>query len=546
MNDTTANARETKNEVRGTVLDVLRELLAGGRDDEALAVVAKLVSRNEELERMLAKVRESKNKKEGISREQLDLFLDHLQKAVDGELDEASQKLEDATQKNGGAPPKTKPAKQPPVRRPPPPNARRVDNPIPVPAEQRPCPKCGGERTCISHDTTEVIDLIPAEVIVRLDHREVLACMKCEGELERAPLGDKVVPGGVYGARLVSKLVIGKYDDGMPLERQRQELERLGLSLPSASMSDQIRWATDLLRPVWRHLLAKVLGALVMHLDSTSLPVRDNESPKGIVIGALWGYVGDETHAVYLYTSTGKKLGQREGELGPEEVLAMRHGFTVADASSLFDQSFKNPNLIEVGCNMHGRRYFVKALDAGDMRAALAVDAFKALYDIEESVRGQPPDRKLEQRQRRSKPVYDQLLSWCRTHQPVEPPSSLLGRAMGYLINHHLALMRFLDDGRLPIDNGIVERLHRRPAVGRRSFLFAGSHAGGERAAIAYSVLASCRLAGVNPAEYLPDVLPRLARGVVPERDVPAMLPAAWKAARPKIPAVEAPPVSPT
>jgi hypothetical protein len=282
---------------------------------------------------------------------------------------------------------------------------------------------------------------------------------------------------------------------------------------------------------VWRHLLAAVLGAVVMQLDSTSLPVRDAESPKGIVTGALWGYVGDETNAVYLYTSTGKKLAQREGELGPEDVLAMRHGFTVADAANIFEESFKNPSLIEVGCNMHARRYWVKALEAGDHRAALAIGALKALYEIEESVRGQAPERKLDERQRRSKPIYDELVSWCRTHQPLEPPASLLGRAMAYLLNHRLALTRFLEDGRLPIDNGLVERLHRKPAVARHNYLFAGSHAGGDRAAVAYSILASCRLAGANPNDYLADVLPRLARGVAVERDVPAMLPAAWKAA---------------
>ena len=103
---------------------------------------------------------------------------------------------------------------------------------------------------------------------------------------------------------------------------------------------------------------------------------------------------------------------------------------------------------------------------------------------------------------------------------------------MRYLTNHDVALTRFLDDGRLPIDNGIVERLHRRPATGRKAYLFAGSHAGAERAAIAYSILATCHLLGVNPAEYLADVLPRLARGISIARDIPVMAPAAWKAAR--------------
>lgn len=182
--------------------------------------------------------------------------------------------------------------------------------------------------------------------------------------------------------------------------------------------------------------------------------------------------------------------------------------------------------------NMHARRYHLKALEANDARAAIPIAAFRTLYDVEDAVRDVDPERRREERQRRSKPVYDELLAWCRTYQPVEPPSSLLGRAIQYMINHHVALTRFLDDGRLPIDNGIVERLHRRPAVGRRNYLFAGSHAAGERVAIAYSVLATCHLLEVNPMEYLADVLPRLARGNFTRHDLRALLPASWKAAR--------------
>jgi len=182
---------------------------------------------------------------------------------------------------------------------------------------------------------------------------------------------------------------------------------------------------------------------------------------------------------------------------------------------------------------MHARRYFVKALDAGDMRAAVAVAAFKALYDVESVVRDESAERRREERQRRSKLVYDELISWCQLHRSLEPPSSLLGKAVGYLLNHQIALTRFLDHGDLPIDNGIVERMHRIPAVTRKNFLFAGSHAGAERAAIVYSIIASCILAGVDPVAYLADVLPKLARdGLVLKRDVPALLPAAWKKAR--------------
>jgi transposase len=191
-------------------------------NDFVVALVSKLVSRNEELERMLASIRQRKNSSEGVSTDQLD---DKLRDEAEGDLAEANEKLEEAAKKLGGRPKPEKPPKQPPpVRRPPPPGLSRVPNPTPVPEADRPCPICGAERTCIGHETTRVIDLIPAEAIVRLDEREVLACDNCEAALVRAPLGDKVIAGGAYGSRLVAELVVGKYWDGLPLHRQGQQL----------------------------------------------------------------------------------------------------------------------------------------------------------------------------------------------------------------------------------------------------------------------------------------------------------------------------------
>jgi hypothetical protein len=260
------------------------------------------------------------------------------------------------------------------------------------------------------------------------------------------------------------------------------------------------------------------------------LPVLDSNAPSGKRLGALWGYVGDRDVAAYLYASTAKKCGQREGELGPEDMLNLRRGLVVADASNLFEKSFKREDLIECGCNMHARRRFVEALDRGDARAALPLAAYKKLYEIEAEIRDKDENAKLAARQARSKPVFDELVAWCLTYQRNEPPKSPLGDAVGYLLNHHEALGRFLQNGAVPMDNGIVERLHVRAALTRKNFLFAGSDAGGERAAIAYTILACCRLAEVNPVEYLRDVLPRLSRSVG-LGEVANLLPARWKAA---------------
>lgn len=177
---------------------------------------------------------------------------------------------------------------------------------------------------------------------------------------------------------------------------------------------------------------------------------------------------------------------------------------------------------------MHARRNFVKALEAGDTRAALPIGAFKRLYEIEQTIKDKPPDDKRGVRQRDSAPIYDELMQWCRVHHGRELPKSATGAAIRYMINHEQALRRFLEHGAIPIDNGAVERLHIRVALTRKNYLFAGSDAGAERAAIAYTILACCALADVDPVTYLADVLARLARGIV-LRDAPQLLPLAWK-----------------
>ena len=545
---TDVSAETPVNELRGSVLDVVRTLRDDNDWDAVLEIVSKLVTENADMSRRLAQVKRSFKTSEKISSAQIMLFVDALARSegaeADGpdELDEADAKLrmssgiDDTQHEDEIAKRATRPPRQPANRGPAPENARRVENPLLVPADQRPCPRCGTERTCIGHDITEVIELIPAEVVVRRDLREKLACKECDAEVVRAPTGDKVVASGKIGLGLAATLLVEKYADGLPLHRQRERLSRLGLDIAVSTLADQIKWSTDLLRPLWRASLAECIAARVMHLDGTGLMVLDGTKPGNKKMGALWGYVGvnaDDVIAAYLYMSTGKATAQRPGELGPQDMLDLREGPTVADASGLFDASFAKEKLIECGCNMHARRYLVKALDAGDKRAALPIAAYKKLYEIERELRdnGLDPDAVLAQRRERSKPLWDELVSWCTVHKKHEPPSSKLGIALRYFTNHRVALARFLDFGYVPLDNGIVERLHVRTAMTRKNYLFAGSDAGAERAAIAYTILGSCRLTGIDPLEYLRDVLPRMTRKIR-LIDLSELLPHRWKQRR--------------
>lgn len=555
-----------RTERAGEVVDVLRGLLAGGRDEDVVSLVTQLAANNAELAVRAAKVEvlETENatltkrttelarqlerllarykKSEQVSKAQLVLFIDALSRGEAGDVTEegdarrdADQALRTASRIDEGDEPKTKPPRKQPVRKPAPPQIPRIPNPIVVPSADRPCPRCGKERVCIDHELTEVIELVPAKVIVRQDLREKLACDACDGELVRAPKADKVVESGKFGDALEADILVGKYADGLPLHRQRERYARLGLDIPIATLVDQVRYSTDLLRPLWRAAIAECIARKVMHVDGTGLPVLDPTAPGGKRHGSLWGYVGSEDGddvAAYVFTSTAKAVAQKSGEMGPEDILALREGFTVADAGSQFNASFATrPNLIECGCNMHGRRYFTKALDAGDTRAALPLAAYKQLYKIEDEIKGLDPDAKLRVRIEQSKSVFDELVRWAEVHQPYEAPSSKLGIAIRYLLNHRVALGRFLEHGIVPIDNGAVERLHVRAALARKNFLFAGSDGGGERAAIAFTILGCCRLAGVNPIEYLTAVFPILARPIR-LRDLPELLPHRWKQRR--------------
>jgi len=542
-NPTAACDSGESNGKKAGVLDSVRALLSDGKQDDVLLLVAKLLSDNEALHRRLSELSARRFKSsEVVNSAQLRLLLTEL--AQEDEKAEALTTADQALHKTADldefleskieSEDCPKPRNQGPRRRPFPDKLRRVDNPIPVPQEQRACPRCGDERTCIGHETTEVLERVPSELIVRLDKREKLACKSCDGELCRAPLGDKVIRKGRLGVHLVSCILVEKYHDGLPLHRQIRRFRRLGVSLPLSTLVDQVKHASKSLKVLQTAAVEEVLASHVMHLDGTGLPVLDRAHRNGKRVGSLWGYVGDGDVALYLYASTGKKNGQRPGEVGPEDFLNRRTGLVVADASNLFDASFQRDDLIECGCNAHGRRGFVKALDRGDSRAALPIGAYRRLYRLEAEGRELSNEDRTTLRQQRSKPVFDAILKWCQAYEPYEPPSSPLGEAIRYFLNHHQALGRFLDDGAIPIDNTLVERQHIRVALTRKNFLFAGSDEGGHRAAVVYTVLASCALNDVDPVEYLTNVLPRLTDKTTVE-EARDLLPHRWKRAAEKV-----------
>jgi len=534
----------------GTTEQVVGQLLEEGDKAAVLSVVRRLELEIRKLSLDLAKAKEGPGRhSEGVTSDQLALLFDELklarQKAE--EPDVVAQDADDALSDEGAlddelkeraAKPKAPPL--PRKRRDLPASLPRVDNLLPVPEDARDCPDCHAPMVELAPEVTEVVDYEPGRVFVRRDIREVRACRDNDCGVVRGPLGDKVIPGGIYGSRLIAHVVVSKYRMGVSLHRIREELMRMGFDMPSASISDQILWATDLLEPVWRALLDEVTHSHLMQIDGTGMPVHHKEKGKTQVVrrGTLWLVVGDGCTAAVTYASSAHRVGVRAEDIGPEDLLRRRPaGLVLADADTKFDRSFEREELLECGCAMHARRYFIKALDAGNKRAAIPIQVFKKIYAIEGLLvedQGLRAQELAQARRQRAGPVWAQLHHWCEHIRDTLHPTSKLAIAARYLLRHYEALTRYLDDGRIPVDNGLVERLFRRVATVRKNALFVGSHDGGRRAAVLFSILTTCELLGLNPEAYLAGALPQLARGILLSEDLPALMPAAWLAANPQ------------
>ncbi len=534
----------------GTTEEVVSQLMEEGNTSAVLKVIQRLEREIKKLQLDLAKVKEGRGRhSEGVTSDQLALLFDELKMARQrAETPDAVAAQEDAALAEkaafeewlkkkaaaGKKPPKVSKQEEQLASLP------HVDNPLPVPEEQVNCPTCSLPTVELEPEVTDIVDYTPGRIFVRRDIREVRACRANDCGFVRGPLGDKVIPGGLYGSRLIAHIVITKYRTGVSLHRIREDLQRMGLNMPSASISDQVLWATDLLEPVWRALLNEVVNSTVMQIDGTRMPVHHKEKGKAQVVrrGTLALAVGDGRSAAFTYASTGHKRGERDADMSLEDLLALRPGgLVVADADTKFDASFMRDELVECGCSMHGRRYFVKSLDAGDARAAPALAAFKKIYAIERVLveeQGLREEALARERTKHAGPVWLQLKQWSEHINDTVLPASKLAIAARYLLRHYDAITRYLTDGRIPLDNGLVERLFRRVAIVRKNALFVGSHDGGRRAAVIFSVLTTCELIGLNPEAYLADILPRLSRGICLADDLPALMPHAWLAAHPE------------
>jgi transposase len=390
------------------------------------------------------------------------------------------------------------------------------------------CPDCGAAMRKLGEDVSEMLDYIPGYFKVLRHVRPKLSCSRCARVIQ-LPAPSRPIDRGIPAPGLLAQVIVAKYADHCPLYRQQAIYRRSGVDLDRATLADWVGGASRLLEPLVESLGRYVRGAEKLHADDTPVPVLDPGRGK-TKTGRLWTYVRDDRPAAsrdppavwYRYSP------DRKGE-HPQAHLRRFRGILQADAYGGFSPLYEGERILEAACWAHARRKFYDLYVAD--RSPIAIEAMQrigALYAIEREIRGTIPSQRALVRQERAGPLLGELQQWLSaTLQMVSAKSELAG-AIKYALVRWTALTRYRDDGRIEIDNNSAERSIRPVVLGRRNYLFAGSDAGGERAANIYSLIGTALLNAMDPYLYLRHVLERIAEH--PINRIEELLP--WKVAR--------------
>jgi transposase len=385
----------------------------------------------------------------------------------------------------------------------------RVPRLIRVEGSQRICQVCGKEKRCIGHVQSELLAIKPAEIYVLQAQREKLVCPDEHEGVVTAPAVPRLVEQSACDLSMSLDLLDRKLVQHQPIYRVQQVYARLGASVAEATLDRWYADALDSLCIVARCIRAATTDAerFRLNIDEETIPILDRDAPDGRIIGHLWLVIGDGRF-VAARASRDWKKEHAIAAVGAWE------GYLQADAYRGFDGIYRTGRVIEVGCWAHARRYFVKAKDRGDKLAEEALGLIARVYAVEAEAdrRGLAPEERLELRNDRSRRALDLLWVWTRKVGARVRPRSPLGKALRTLANQRTALLRFLEDGRLPVDNTSVEREMKPIILGRKNWLFAGNFRGAERLADGITVIATARLHGPGPVDYLRWLLPQLAR----------------------------------
>lgn len=378
------------------------------------------------------------------------------------------------------------------------------------------CPECGGTLRKLGEDVTEELEYVPGRFKVIRHVRPKFSCRACEA-ITQAPMPSRPIERGRPGPGLLAHVLVSKFADHLPLYRQSQIYAREGVDLDRSTLAGWVGQVSGLLRPLVDAVGREVMASDKVHADDTTVPVLAPGKGK-TKTGRLWVYVrddrpwGGEDPPAVLYRYSPDRKGK-----WPQEHLANFSGYLQADGYAGFNPLYETDaqgktRMAEVACWAHVRRKFHDIFASnGSEIANDALQYIGALYAVEKEIRGRPPDERAEIRQAKAGPLLDDLEAWFETIYNKVSAKSHMARAIRYARSRWPALQRYLSDGRLEIDNNAAERAIRGVALGRKNWLFAGSDAGGERAARIYTLIETAKLNGLDPLLYLTDVLTRIA-----------------------------------
>lgn len=417
-------------------------------------------------------------------------------------------------------------AKAKPVRRPIPDHVPR--NRIEITPASGNCEGCGGTLRRIGEDVTEELEYVPGRFVVNRITRPRFACSGCE-RFVQSPLPSRPIERGRPGPGLLAHVLVSKYGDHAPLYRQSQIYAREGIDLSRATMAEWVGRSTALLEPLAKAIGRHVLAGGAIHADDT--PVRMLAPGTGRTKTArLWTYVRDERDwtgaapPAALYRFSPDRKGIR-----PARHLAGFEGWMHADGYAGFEDIYRSGRVREVACLAHVRRKFVDVHRAqGSSIAKEAIQRIARLYAIEKAIRGSPPDERTRIRQEKAVPVFDDLERWLPEQLSTISGKTPLAAAIRYASGRLKRLRPYLRDGTLSIDNNAAERAMRCVALGRKNHLFVGSPAGGRAAAVAYTLIETAKLNGIDPQAWLADTLARLPDHKITRLD--ELLPWRWAA----------------
>jgi transposase len=388
------------------------------------------------------------------------------------------------------------------------------------------CAQCGRPPGRIGEEVTEELEYVPAKLVVRRTVRPKYACRCGGGGVQVAPLPPRLLPQSKLGLGLAVYLLLARFDDHVAYYTlERIFRERHGVDVPRQQMVQWVEQVAFLLQPLVQLMFQRMKQGGYLQVDETPVKVMDPEVKGKCARGYLWFYAvpgGD----VYL------DFQGTRGRAAPHAQLAGFSGTIQTDAYEVYDSLKKVlKDLVRIGCAAHARRKFHRALQDGDRRAIGFMGQFRQLYRIEREAQALSVAERHQRRQQEAAPIWARLKEQAQSLQPQLLPQSRLGKAVSYLINEYQALIGYLEAGHYRIDNNLVENSIRIPAVGRRRWLFIGHPDAGWRSAVIYSLIGSCRRRGINPQEYLTDVLRRLPAMNITQ--IGELLPANWKAATP-------------